>query len=242
MGNSIPVLLGSSSPSAALQTRSACSIRCVSTRGSQIPRSNRRPTEPTCARLAPGEPPASVCWRTRCGTPRNFPAALPQEKGVDVKLAIDFVLGAIDGEYDVGVVFSTDTDLRPALEMVANRFAAHPKPELAAWSSDVSRRRIPTRANRQLWCHYSELGRLHDRLGPDQLGRGEIAPDSSRSKDATSAGWSAARVVLPLGQRAEQFLTARVTAHRQQDSPSWEHAGLGVLWRTRAKLGHCAAR
>ena len=86
--------------------------------------------------------------------PANFPAALPQEKGVDVKLAIDFVLGAIDGEYDVGVVFSTDTDLRPALEMVANRFAAHPKPELAAWSSDVSRRRIPTRANRQLWCHY----------------------------------------------------------------------------------------
>lgn len=33
----------------------------------------------------------------------------PQEKGIDVALSIDFVTGAIDDKYDVGIIFSTDT-------------------------------------------------------------------------------------------------------------------------------------
>ena len=55
--------------------------------------------------------------------PPNYPEARAEEKGIDVALSIDFAMGAIDGAYDVGVIFSTDTDLRPALEVVAGRFA-----------------------------------------------------------------------------------------------------------------------
>jgi uncharacterized LabA/DUF88 family protein len=39
----------------------------------------------------------------------------PREKGIDVALAVDFVRLAIEGAYDVGVMFSHDTDLLPAL-------------------------------------------------------------------------------------------------------------------------------
>ena len=38
----------------------------------------------------------------------------PQEKGIDVALAVDLVRLAIQGDYDVGVVMSTDNDLLPA--------------------------------------------------------------------------------------------------------------------------------
>src|SRR5438477_471755 len=52
----------------------------------------------------------------------RYPAAWPrekaEEKGIDVALAIDFVMTAVRGDYDVGVVVSTDTDLKPALEAV----------------------------------------------------------------------------------------------------------------------------
>lgn len=41
-----------------------------------------------------------------------------QEKGVDVNLAVDFVDGAHKGEFDIGVIFSTDTDFLSALEKV----------------------------------------------------------------------------------------------------------------------------
>ena len=47
--------------------------------------------------------------------PRDYPASPPQEKGIDVQLALDFAMMAVRGEYDVGVLMSNDTDLRPAL-------------------------------------------------------------------------------------------------------------------------------
>ena len=40
----------------------------------------------------------------------------PQEKGIDVALAIDFVVMAVRKELDVGILMSTDTDMKPALE------------------------------------------------------------------------------------------------------------------------------
>jgi uncharacterized LabA/DUF88 family protein len=52
--------------------------------------------------------------------PAGWPETKPQQKGVDVALAIDFVTMAIDGQYDVGVIASTDTDLKPALEKTFN--------------------------------------------------------------------------------------------------------------------------
>jgi uncharacterized LabA/DUF88 family protein len=39
-----------------------------------------------------------------------------REKGVDVKLAIDLVIGGADNLYDTAVVVSSDTDLIPAIK------------------------------------------------------------------------------------------------------------------------------
>lgn len=50
--------------------------------------------------------------------PRDYPASKPEEKGIDVQIALDFAMMAVRGEYDVGVLMSGDTDLLPALEEV----------------------------------------------------------------------------------------------------------------------------
>ncbi|MGF7236579.1 MAG: NYN domain-containing protein [Frankia sp.] len=94
--------------------------------------------------------------------PRGWPAASPQgerpqEKGIDA-LALDFAIMAVRGEYDVGIVFSTDTDLIPALEiMVAMTGPAGepPRAEVAAWQvrgrRGTPRLSIP---NRNIYCHW----------------------------------------------------------------------------------------
>lgn len=41
-----------------------------------------------------------------------------REKGVDVKLAVDLVVGAVDDLYDSAIVVSSDTDLIPAIRYV----------------------------------------------------------------------------------------------------------------------------
>jgi uncharacterized LabA/DUF88 family protein len=88
--------------------------------------------------------------------PKAWPTEKAQEKGVDVALAVDFVMLAVTGVYDVGILCSTDTDLKSALEAVAalggNR---QPHCEVAAWASSqaVPRLRI---SGARLWCHYLE--------------------------------------------------------------------------------------
>ena len=47
----------------------------------------------------------------------------PQEKGVDVELAIDLVALALDNKFDIAVLASADTDLVPAVKFVTDRFA-----------------------------------------------------------------------------------------------------------------------
>lgn len=60
----------------------------------------------------------------------------PKEKGVDVAIAVDFVVMAVRGEYDVGILFSCDTDLLPALEAVATLDPEmRPQIEVASWSN-----------------------------------------------------------------------------------------------------------
>ena len=60
----------------------------------------------------------------------------PREKGIDVWLAVDLVRMAIKQEYEVGIVFSRDDDLTPALEV-------------GTWEG-ASRLRLPFR---ELYCH-----------------------------------------------------------------------------------------
>lgn len=85
--------------------------------------------------------------------PLNYRTNPPREKGIDVKLAVDLVAAAIRREFDVAVVFSGDTDLLPALELVAD-LLGHPAVEVAAWRTTVGESR-PLRINDQHpWCHF----------------------------------------------------------------------------------------
>ena len=86
--------------------------------------------------------------------PPAWPTERPREKGIDVQLAIDFVAGAVDGRYDVGVIVSTDTDLRPALEFVSHRFQGSPRAESAAWRAPGANKAIVAAGPHPTWCHY----------------------------------------------------------------------------------------
>ena len=97
--------------------------------------------------------------------PPSWPKIPAREKGIDVQLAVDFVAGAVDGRYDVGIIFSTDTDLRPALEFVATRFQNAPRAESAAWSAPAANRALVVTTPRKTWCHYlssRDYANVHD--------------------------------------------------------------------------------
>lgn|SRR3989338_291731 len=44
-----------------------------------------------------------------------------REKGIDVKLATDLIVGAVDDQYDTAIVVSSDSDLIPAIDWVRHR-------------------------------------------------------------------------------------------------------------------------
>ena len=92
--------------------------------------------------------------------PLQYPPAWPRErareKGVDVALAVDFVAMALEKTFDVGVIVSTDTDLRPALEAVTARGRA-PKCEVAAWQRAHKRSPRLSIGLAPLWCHWLSL-------------------------------------------------------------------------------------
>lgn len=84
--------------------------------------------------------------------PQDWPASKPQQKGVDVALAIDFVALALDGFYDVGVIASTDADLRPAIEYVIKKCANQCHVEVAAWFTSQVKNRLSV-PGLNIWCH-----------------------------------------------------------------------------------------
>jgi len=69
-----------------------------------------------------------------------------REKGIDVKLATDLIVGAIDDKYDVAVVVSSDADIIPAIDWVRNR--THKKVEYIGFSiidmNDEKKSTIPS--------------------------------------------------------------------------------------------------
>lgn len=78
----------------------------------------------------------------------------PIEKGVDVSIAIDFVRMAVEKEVDVGILFSGDTDLLPALEAVADLKGADAC-EVAGWvPSDGSSPGVLRLKGKLLRTHY----------------------------------------------------------------------------------------
>lgn len=72
----------------------------------------------------------------------------PQEKGIDVALAVDFISLAYQRAYDVGIIASHDTDLLPALERVVELRLAIA--ESAAWQGHC---RLYASGERSNWCH-----------------------------------------------------------------------------------------
>ena len=86
---------------------------------------------------------------------RNWPRGrkIAREKGIDVAIAVDYVTMASRGLYDVGIIFSADTDLRPALEYVAQH-EPNVRAEVAAWRSGQRGRRLNFDAPYPTWCHY----------------------------------------------------------------------------------------
>jgi uncharacterized LabA/DUF88 family protein len=61
---------------------------------------------------------------------RGWPHDAPKEKGIDVALGVDLVRRAMLAEFDVGIVFSHDRDLLPAIESAF--YVTRPNLEIAA--------------------------------------------------------------------------------------------------------------
>jgi uncharacterized LabA/DUF88 family protein len=80
-------------------------------------------------------------------TYRRWPDHPPVEKGIDVKLAVDLIRDAMAGTYDALVVFSSDTDLQPAVDLAAEIGAVI---EVACWQGS-NRLEVP---NKDEPCHY----------------------------------------------------------------------------------------
>lgn len=109
--------------------------------------------------------------------PSDWPRSKPQEKGIDVALAVDLVLMAVRHEYDVGIVMSTDTDLKPALEAVVDLGGnPYPKCEVAAWSAQVGASRRLSLPRRRIWCHWLTADDYRAVADPHDYGRSSRRP------------------------------------------------------------------
>lgn len=99
-------------------------------RGHPDPRKEQRAASTSDRQKASWERDNRVRVIRRSLTYRRWPDQPPVEKGIDVKLAVDLIHTAIQGSYDVLIIFSSDTDLIPAVEL-ANEIGAHV--ETATW-------------------------------------------------------------------------------------------------------------
>jgi uncharacterized LabA/DUF88 family protein len=88
--------------------------------------------------------------------PQDWPKSRPEQKGVDVQIAIDIVVMAIRNEYDVAILASADTDLRPALE-ACDELDQCPTLEVAAWKGETGYANKLTLPGKHLWCHHLNL-------------------------------------------------------------------------------------
>lgn len=79
-----------------------------------------------------------------------------EEKGIDVALAIGAIEAAMDGRFDVAVIFSNDTDQLPTLELLFHKLS--PKVEIACWGGakplwfPEMLRAVPSR--KLPYCHF----------------------------------------------------------------------------------------
>ena len=99
------------------------------------------------------EPDRLIVYRRPLRYPPNWPNGVgaPQEKGVDVALAVELVQLTYQGGFDVAIVCSHDSDLSPALDVVATASTSKPHLEVASWSQ-LKRISYSGEPNKP-WCH-----------------------------------------------------------------------------------------
>lgn len=81
--------------------------------------------------------------------PPDYPTSKAIEKGIDVAIAVDMIRMCMEGQMDVAILFSSDTDLMPAIEMIWAHRRCHV--EVAAWSGG---HRLRFDGQQKPWCHY----------------------------------------------------------------------------------------
>lgn len=81
--------------------------------------------------------------------PPDYPTVPAMEKGVDVAIAVDMIRLGMSGYMDVAILFSSDNDLIPAVEVLAAMPQCHV--EVASWSG-AHRIRLP--GTQKPWCHH----------------------------------------------------------------------------------------
>ena len=87
---------------------------------------------------------------------KSRPGEKPREKGIDVKLAVDFVNLAVKNETNTGILFSVDSDLKSALEFITqNNFEF--KAEVAAWRSKRDFQVRLSLSGNKPYCHWFEF-------------------------------------------------------------------------------------
>jgi uncharacterized LabA/DUF88 family protein len=84
---------------------------------------------------------------------KSAPGDKPREKGIDVKIAVDFVTMAIKKDYEIGILFSLDSDLKPALEFVCQN-DLDVKAEVIAWRTNRSHQLRLALSGNKPFCHW----------------------------------------------------------------------------------------
>lgn len=91
-----------------------------------------------------------------------LPGQPPREKGIDVQIAMDMVIGGIEREFDVAILFSVDTDLLPPLQYLESSSRVSARVEAAAWHNERYRRRLYLPPPTPLWCHFLDQQDYHN--------------------------------------------------------------------------------
>jgi uncharacterized LabA/DUF88 family protein len=96
--------------------------------------------------------------------PHNWPTESAEEKGIDVKLAIDAVMMAFQDRYDVGIIASVDSDLAPAVEAILELKAIRgsPEVELVAWKGRSSKIGVAGRTLTYRWIGPNDYNAIKD--------------------------------------------------------------------------------
>jgi uncharacterized LabA/DUF88 family protein len=96
--------------------------------------------------------------------PSDWPTEKAEEKGIDVKLAIDAVMMAFQDKYDVGIIASCDTDLAPAVEAILELKAVRgsPEVEVIAWKDRQNKIGVAGRTLTYRWVGSNDYNAFRD--------------------------------------------------------------------------------